>query len=72
METFLIILIFLDTFKKLAQSSLIIVTYKKSGMGLEKGLSPTFDRLVERYIEIADLENPNSAISRVKEGKIAR
>ena len=70
--TFLIILILLDTFEKLAQSKLIIETDKKSGMGLEKGLSQTFDLLVERYFEIPDLENPKGAISRVKEGISAR
>ena len=65
-------LISLDTFEKLAHSSLIIETYKKSGMGLDRGLSPTFDLLVDRYFEIADTQNPDGALTRVKEGKIAR
>ena len=66
------ILILLDTFEELGQSTVIIETDKKSGMGLEKGLSQTFDLLVKRYFEISDHENPNGAISRVKEGKSAR
>ena len=63
---------FADTFEKLAHSSLIIETYKKSGMGLDKGLSPTFDLLVDRYFEISDSQNPNGAMTRVREGKTAR
>ena len=56
----------------MAHSSLIIETYKKSGMGLDKGLSATFDLLVDRYFEISDPQNQNGAVTRVKEGKIAR
>ena len=56
----------------MAHSSLIIETYKKSGMGLDKGLSPTFDLLVDRYFEISDSQNPNGAMTRVREGKTAR
>ena len=63
---------FLDAFEELAHSSLIIVSYnKKSGLGLERGLSPTFDLLVDRYIETGDLENPNMSLVYVKEGKIS-
>ena len=50
----------------------MIETYKKYGMGLERGLSPIFDLLVERYFETADPENPTGAVTRVREGKIAR
>ena len=57
---------------ELAHSSLTIVTYnKKSGLGLGRGLSPIFDMLVDRYIEMADLKNPHMALFYVKEGKIA-
>ena len=56
----------------MAHSSLIIETYKKSGMGLDKGLSPTFDLLVDRYFEISDSQNPLAAMTRVREGKTAR
>ena len=56
----------------MAYSSLIIETYKKSGMGLDKGLSPTFDLLVDRYFEISDSQNPMGAMTRVREGKTAR
>ena len=41
-------------------------------MGLDKGLSPTFDVLVDKYFTIPDPENPDGAITRLKEGKIAR
>ena len=64
--------IFPDTFEELAHSSLIIETYKKSGMGLDKGLSPTFDLLVDKYFEISDSQNPMGAMTRVREGKTAR
>ena len=50
----------------------MIETYKKSGMGLDKGLSPTFDLLVDRYFEISDSQNPMGAMTRVREGKTAR
>ena len=64
--------LFSDSFEELADSSLILVSYnKKSGIGLERGMSPTFDRLVDRYIETADLENPNMVLSYVKAGTIA-
>ena len=70
--TFFITLTLLDTLEELARSTLIIETDKKSGMGLEKGLSQTYDLLIERYFEAADFENPNGALTRVKEGKSAR
>ena len=41
-------------------------------MGLYKGLSPTFDILVEKYFEISDPQNPDGVINRVREGKTAR
>ena len=41
-------------------------------MGLDKGLSPTLDLLVDKYFTIPDPENPDGAIIRLKEGKIAR
>ena len=50
----------------------MIETYKKSGMGLDRGLSQIFDLLVDRYFEIADSHNPKGAINRVREGKTAR
>ena len=50
----------------------MIETYKKSGMGLDRGLSPTFDLLVDRYFEIADSHNPDGAICRVRKGQTAR
>ena len=66
-------IIFPDTFEELAQSHLIIESFqKKSGMGLYKGLSPTFDLLVEKYFEISDPQNPDGAITRVRDGKTAR
>ena len=63
---------FADTFEELAHSPLTIEVLNKGGMGLDKGLSPTFDVLVDKYFTIPDPENPDGAITRLKEGKIAR
>ena len=41
-------------------------------MGLVKGISPKLDLLVEKYFTVPDPENPEGAISRLREGKIAR
>ena len=41
-------------------------------MGLVKGISPKLDLLVEKYFTVPDPENPEGAISRLRDGKIAR
>ena len=41
-------------------------------MGLVKGLSPILDLLVDKYFTIPDPQNPDGAMTRLREGKIAR
>ena len=59
------------TFDRLAHSPLLIKTHIKSGMGLKRNLSPTFDMLVDKYFEIEDKEDKNRVIVDLMEGKIA-
>ena len=55
----------------MAHSSLLIETHIKSGMGLKRDLSPTFDMLVDKYFEIGDEEDQNRVIIDLMEGKVA-
>lgn len=61
-----------DTLEELAHSPLTIEVLNKGGMGLDKGLSPILDLLVDKYFTIPDPENPDGAMTRIREGKIAR
>ena len=60
----------LDTITELAESPLKIETRMKSGMGLDKGLSPTYDLLVDKYFEISD--GLDQSITRLSQNEIAR
>ena len=57
---------------ELAHSPLTIEVLNKGGMGLVRGLSPVLDLLVDKYFTIPDPGNPDGAMSRIREGKIAR
>ena len=60
----------LDTLQELAESSLAIETRSKSGMGLDRGLSPIYDLLVDKYFTTPD--GLQGSITRLKQNKIAR
>lgn len=60
----------LDTIEELAVSSLLIETRLKSGMGLDRGLSPIYNMLVDKYIEIHD--GLDESLTRLGQNKIAR
>ena len=62
----------LDTIKELALSPLNIEAFNTAGKGLEKGLSPTLDIIVDKYSDAADSDAPDEHITRIKEGKIAK
>ena len=59
-----------DTIHDLAESSLNIETRLKSGMGLDQGLSDTYDKLVARYFETGD--DLQKSLTRLGQNKIAR
>ena len=60
----------LDTLQELAESSLAIETRSKSGMGLDRGLSPIYDLLVDKYFTTPD--GLQGSFTRLKQNKIAR
>ena len=60
----------LDTIGELAESPLQIETRMKSGMGLDRGLSPIYDLLVDKYFEISD--GLDKSITRLNQNEIAR
>ena len=59
-----------DTRQGLAESPIIVETYSKSGLGLDKGLSPTYDLLVDKYFTTTD--GQEGVFSRLRENNCAR
>ena len=62
----------LDTIEELALSPLSIEAFNTAGKGLEKGLSPTLDIIVDKYSDAAESDAPDEHVTRIKEGKIAK
>ena len=62
----------LDSIEDLAHSSLDIEAFNTAGKGLERGLSPILDLIVDKYSDAADSDAPAEHVTRIKEGKIAK
>ena len=62
----------LDTIEELAHSPLDIEAFNTAGKGLERGLSPILDLIVDKYSDAADSDAPAEHVTRIKEGKIAK
>ena len=62
----------LDTIEELAHSPLNVEAFNPAGKGLDRGLSPTLDLIVDKYSDAADSEAPDEHVTRIKEGKIAK
>ena len=61
-----------DNIEELAHSPLMVETSSKTGKGLEKGLNPTLDLLVDKYFTLPESDDPDEDIIRFRESNTAR